>query len=886
MPAAASSQFTAVRVGDAFVAALSIDGEEYEIRYEGPTLRLQQIDPAAAFTCGVVDPPVAAGAAAPARIVDAVGEPAVIEVLLAFTTAAQAGAGGAPGAQALADLTIAQINQALARSLVSRRFSLKGVMATASAEVGDYSIGLSRVQSPGDGFMDDVAITRDSLQADLVALIVEDNDPGGSAGRGYLLLSQSKFNSPWGYSINQRSYLSARLLGHEMGHNLGLSHDRANTSPGSSFLPYAYGYQVPNLFYTIMAYPCLFCRGIDYYSNPAVFVDGQPTGIADFADEARALRENFPTVAGFRGCPSQVTDFEEAPAEGGPFRFTIQTPAGCPWNVGVSSVDTWVTPPRTATGLGSATIWLLAAPLPAISGGRSTFVFVDGQSYRIDQRPRVDTDGDGLPDAWETRFGLDPVSTAGINGASGDADGDGVTNAQEFANGTHPFGRFTRYLAEGSSNAFFDTRLALFNPGDQAGTVLVRFRQPGRAAVNTAYVLTGHQRLTVTPKTIAGVDTDFATVIESSEPIVVDRTMSWGGSGYGSHAETSLPSPSTTWYLAEGSTSGDFSLFYLLQNPGAAPVSVTIRYLRPSGLPPIERTYDVAADSRLTIPVDDVAPELASTDLSAVVTSGQPIIVERAMYLNVPGQPFAAGHESAGVTAPATRWFLAEGATGPFFDLFVLLSNPSTSGAEVDVDYLLSTGATFRKHYSLAPESRSTIWVDDEQVPAGSGTKPFANVAVSTTVTSTNAVPVIVERTMWWPGPEIATPFWTEAHNSAGSTASGTAWALAEGEVGGPQNAETFVLIANTSSTAGSARVTLYFEDGPPVERTVTLLPNSRTTVNVSSDFPAAVNRRFGTRVESLGATPAQIVVERAMYTSPEGVTWAAGTNALGTKLN
>ncbi len=113
----------------------------------------------------------------------------------------------------------------------------------------------------------------------------------------------------------------------------------------------------------------------------------------------------------------------------------------------------------------------------------------------------------------------------------------------------------------------------------------------------------------------------------------------------------------------------------------------------------------------------------------------------------------------------------------------------------------------------------------------------------------------------------------------------GRAWALAEGEVGGPQNAETFVLIANTSSTAGSARVTLYFEDGPPVERTVSVLPNSRTTVNVSADFPAAATARFGTRVESLGATPAQIVVERAMYTEPGGVTWAAGTNALGTKL-
>ena len=47
------------------------------------------------------------------------------------------------------------------------------------------------------------------------------------------------------------------------------------------------------------------------------------------------------------------------------------------------------------------------------------------------------------------------------------------------------------------------------------------------------------------------------------------------------------------------------------------------------------------------------------------------------MYASLPGQAFAAGHNSAGVTAPATRWFLAEGATGSFFDLYVLIANPS-----------------------------------------------------------------------------------------------------------------------------------------------------------------------------------------------------------------
>ena len=46
----------------------------------------------------------------------------------------------------------------------------------------------------------------------------------------------------------------------------------------------------------------------------------------------------------------------------------------------------------------------------------------------------LDADGDGLPTDWELQFGLNPNSNAGNDGANGDPDGDGVTNAQEFAN--------------------------------------------------------------------------------------------------------------------------------------------------------------------------------------------------------------------------------------------------------------------------------------------------------------------------------------------------------------------------------------------------------------------------------------------------------------------
>lgn len=53
----------------------------------------------------------------------------------------------------------------------------------------------------------------------------------------------------------------------------------------------------------------------------------------------------------------------------------------------------------------------------------------------------------------------------------------------------------------------------------------------------------------------------FSTVIEADAPIVADRTMLWTAGFYGSTAETSVASPSPTWFLAEGATHGAFDLF-------------------------------------------------------------------------------------------------------------------------------------------------------------------------------------------------------------------------------------------------------------------------------------------------------------------------------------
>jgi hypothetical protein len=144
-----------------------------------------------------------------------------------------------------------------------------------------------------------------------------------------------------------------------------------------------------------------------------------------------------------------------------------------------------------------------------------------------------------------------------------------------------------------------------------------------------------------------------------------------------------------------------------------------------------------------------------------------------------------------------------------------------------------------------------------------------------------------VERAMWWPG---ETPYWQEGHNSVGAVQTGAKWGVAEGESGGPRNIETYVLVANTSDHAGQVRMSVILESGQRSEQTYAVQAKSRFTVPVGVFFPEAMGARYGVMVETLGASPAQIVVERAMYSDAvdaqgHHTPWAAGTGALGTRI-
>jgi hypothetical protein len=512
---------------------------------------------------------------------------------------------------------------------------------------------------------------------------------------------------------------------------------------------------------------------------------------------------------------------------------------------------------RVDTGYGFS-VSLSADGLLCLQTGRPTTGV--GPMVRLFHR---DIDGDAMLDEWERVVGLDPSTPDG----AADPDGDGVSNLAEYVRGGHPRGVAVNYLPEGSSGTWFHTQYSLANPHDVEASFAVRLvttADQGDAGVV--------QRLAPRSQVLVDfpplVDGAFAAVVESDRPLVVDRTMTWDAAGFGSSAEAGTVAPSTTWYFAEGATGGGFDVFYLLFNPAAVAATVEITYLRPYPAPPLVTRIVLPAQSRTTIHVDEAHPDLAGTDVAARLVSDQPIVAERSMYLTTGGVAFAAGHAAAGAPAPALRWYLAEGATGPFFDTFVLAMNPGPVDAQLRVTYVLPEGAPLVREYGLSHESRLTIPLDDQD-------PRLSNTPVSTIVESTNGVPVVVERAMWWPSGN-----WYEGHATGAATAAATRWAVARVEVGGSAQAETYVLILNTTASPARVHVSVLSR---PWARDVDLPPFSRVSVPMSRAFPEIANNGpLGILVESDGA---EIVVERAIYTNGGGVVWAAGSVVMGTRL-
>ncbi len=421
----------------------------------------------------------------------------------------------------------------------------------------------------------------------------------------------------------------------------------------------------------------------------------------------------------------------------------------------------------------------------------------------------------------------------------------------------------TWYLAEGSTG-FFEEEILIANPNGVAANVSIQYLVPVGSPTPALKQIT----LPATSRTTVKVNQDItihalSAIITSDQPIIVERSLYWGGAGrQGGHNTVGVQAPQMEWFLAEGVSNAIFDEFILISNPNNATVEVQIDYLGTDGIKDID-TYTVAANSRRTI---HAAVDLDSRfggrfrnrTFSAKVkslTAGNPILVERSIYW---GGIFAAGlnpggTNEAGVTQLSDTWRFGEGYAGGTFQTFLLVANPGETEVTIDTTFYLEDGSTTVDTRTLPANSRTNIWVNAEIGPANAK-------AFSATVKARNGGQIASERAMYWGN-------FREGHVVAGVTAEAAKWGFAEGiedRFNGVAY-DSYFLLNNAGLTDGSVKATFMLEDGTGFSDTFTVAAQSRYTL-IAARYPQLSNRRFSAFFES--SVP--IVAERTVY-------WGAG---------
>ncbi|MDZ4861274.1 MAG: M12 family metallo-peptidase [Candidatus Hydrogenedentes bacterium] len=297
---------------------------EYQIRYiEGEVHEVRQIDPAAFPPCSMGTEHAVAPSHSklpPRRArMNAKTATYIVDIIVVYTAAAQTAVGGVAPMEALINLAIDESNDAYLFSEVDMELRLVHQQAVTYTET-TFNNALTNLTTNGDGIMDEVHTLRETYGADMVSLLI---DEPSSCGLAWLMTSLAGDFSANAFSVEHHGCATGYYsFAHELGHNMGSTHDIANAG-GQGLFPYSYGWRWnSNIYRSIMAYAP--GTRVQRFSNPNVLYLGAPTGSAGVADNAASLNAAAATVAGWRDAVGTISVSPGAGANfsgeaGGPF---------------------------------------------------------------------------------------------------------------------------------------------------------------------------------------------------------------------------------------------------------------------------------------------------------------------------------------------------------------------------------------------------------------------------------------------------------------------------------------------------------------------------------------------------------------------------------------
>ena len=240
----------------------------------------------------------------------------VIDVMVVYTRSARTHVGNI-------DVFIQQAFDSARRhyenSNIPFRLRLVHTQETAYVESGNIRNDLIALGASSDGKMDDVHALRDRHGADLVHLFVRYPAPRGTVrtcGIATFAHLESLAHLAGGVTEVDCEQTDGRTFTHEIGHNQGAHHDRANVEGRAPF-SYGYGNCHPSRGWsTVMAYTGLnnnCSTEIPFFSSPSLFHQGVPTGETNRTDNRRVLRETARAIANHRQSKSQQPDILTLP---------------------------------------------------------------------------------------------------------------------------------------------------------------------------------------------------------------------------------------------------------------------------------------------------------------------------------------------------------------------------------------------------------------------------------------------------------------------------------------------------------------------------------------------------------------------------------------------